>query len=84
MMYEQYRAMTMDQSVLTTDGKIAAKMKLVIPPIMTSIRNPKPKNKAIVRMKTLSALIIREELLLILFVLSYKSIQVTPISKSAT
>ena len=56
--------------------------KLIIPTNAMNMRNPKDIVNAIKRKIILSTLMNREELLLILFVLSYRSIQVTPISKS--
>ena len=66
----------------TTLGARAETSKFIIPPNATNKIKPNDMMNATRRKIHLSALMKREELLLILFVRSYKSIQVTPISKS--
>ena len=70
------------ESLLTTGGARAEKSKWAIPPNRTKSPNPKATRNARNRNSTLSTLMRYDELLLILFVLSYRSIHVTPISKS--
>ena len=70
------------ESLLTTEGARAAKSKCIIPPNLTNSKNPKEKMNAVIRETHLSALMRYDELLLIFCVLSYRSIHVTPISKS--